>query len=215
MIIIFLCCLLLATVELLGNQESGNNETAKEGIFKLTKTECGNNVTAEGDIFKYDVDKSDMFSGVSVIKFLNPLTPECNYFEYEIIAEGEEGAIGIGVGEREYPLSQMPGWCENGVGYHADDGCIFNEGECDFSFRQTCKKSDKMGCGVEFDEKDTEFVNIFFTKNGQQVGDTIKLKKPANGLYSCIGMYSKGEQVRYLGHSKRNLPINLLKVRHA
>ena len=194
---------MLATV--LDNQECGSN-----AVVKLSKRECGNNAAVEGDVFKY-VDLNDIFEEVGVVKFLDPVNPDCNYFEYEIHATGVGCAIGIGIGGLDYPLNQMPGWCENGIGYHADDGCIFNEGFVE-ALGPTCTRTDKMGCGVEFSEEDTEFVNVFFTKNDKVVGDVVKLKRPASGLYSIVGMHSYGAQVRYLGHSKRYLPINLLKV---
>ena len=192
---------------MLVHQESGNNSAVEAGDLNV---ECGNSARAEKDVLKY-FDRGTNFEEVGVIKFLNPLNSECNYFEYEILATGVECAIGIGIGGRDYPLNQMPGWCRNGIGYHADDGCIFNEGVAKMSFH-TCTKSDKMGCGVEFSEEDTEFVNVFFTKNGQQVGDVTKLKKTASGLYSVVGMLGSGTQVRYLGHSQHNLPINLFQV---
>ena len=43
-------------------------------------------------------------------------------------------------------------------------------------------------------------MNVFFTKNGHQVGDVVRIKIPAGGLYPLIGLSSEGEQVHYLGH---------------
>ena len=169
--------------------------------------ECSRNVSFDKDVFKHvNVEET----GVGAVKFLKPLNLECNYFECEIISTGIHDSVGIGVGEYEYPLDKMPGWLRKGVGYH-DDGYIFNEGNAQDKLGPTCTKGDKMGCGVEFID-DAEYVIVFFTKNGEQIGDVILFNIPTSGLYSLIGMYNEGEQVRYLGHSQRGLPINLLKV---
>ena len=210
-LIMIIFCLVLAAVNLLGDQDGGNNAAVEGGVLKFSEMEKGCNADIEEDIFKY-TDRNTLIEEVGVVRFQDPMKPEWNYFECEIIATGVECAIGIGVGGLEYPLNLMPGWYKNGVGFLADSGSIFNEGRCEGTFEPIRMRNNKMGCGIEFSEEDAEFVNVFFTKNGRQIGDVVKLKKPASGLHSLIGMHSKGAQVRYLGHSQRNLPINLLKV---
>lgn len=61
-----------------------------------------------------------------------------------------------------------------------------------------------MGCGIDFNsDAGYSHCNVFFTKNGEQVGDVVRMKKPVYGLYPIIGMHSRGEKVRYLGHWHR------------
>ena len=168
----------------------------------------------ERDVFMYKGDGSS----VGVIKILEPMSLMLNYFEYEIINRGEKCAIGIGVGEINYPLDKMPGWNVNGIGYHADDGKLFHTydtinnanpiqklitglGE---PFGPTSTTGDRMGCGVDFDsDAGYGYVNIFFTRNGRQVGELIRMKTPTHGLYPLVGFHSYGETVCYLGHSRR------------
>ena len=128
------------------------------------------------------------------------MSPTLNYFEYEIISTGVNCAIGIGVGEAEYPLNRMPGWNRNGVGYHADDGKLFYQNGYGVKFGPTCTAGDRMGCGVDFESEDySNCIYVFFTKNSQNVGNHIKIKKPVNGLYPLVGLHTQGAQVRYLG----------------
>ena len=144
------------------------------------------------------------FGSPGVIKLLDPLTAESNYVECQIMAVGIEGALGIGVGEYKYPLDQMPGWCRNGVGYHADDGQLYHEHGRGEEFGSTCTLGDRMGCGVNFDDNEqSSYISVFFTKNGEQVKSPIKMRMPSGGLYPLIGMASRGEKVRFLGFSKR------------
>lgn len=162
---------------------------------------CGRNAAVEGDLFKFTSDRG---SSVGVVKILEPMNPMLNYYEYEIVCRGQECAIGVGVGEFNYPLERMPGWNRNGVGYHADDGRMFYQDGYGKAFGPQCTEGDRMGCGVDFESEDAMgYLSVFFTKNGQQVGDPVRIKKPVYGLYPLIGLHSRGEIVRYLGHCRR------------
>ena len=153
-----------------------------------------------GDLFTYTGGQFVQRERTGIVKILEPMNPTLNYFEYEIISRGIECAIGIGVGDFDYALNRMPGWDRNGVGYHADDGKLFNQGDGK-QFGPLCTAGDRMGCGVDFGSEDSSgYINVFFTKNGQLVGDLVRIKKPNKGLYPLVGMCSQGEQVRYLGH---------------
>ena len=55
-------------------------------------------------------------------------------------------------------------------------------------FGPRCTTGDRMGCGVNFETGlDRGMVEVFFTKNGQQVGETERMKRPLNGIYPLIG----------------------------
>lgn len=172
-----------------------------QGIKMHTKGRhmCGRNAGVEGDIFLYKADRGN----VGVVKILEPVSPMYNYFEMEIISRGQKCALGLGVGEHGYPLERMPGWNRNSMGYHADDGRLFHQDGYGKAFGPTCTEGDRMGCGVDFDTGDNGYVNVFFTKNGKQIGDVVRMKRPIYGLYPLIGMHSRGEKVRYLGHWNR------------
>ena len=161
---------------------------------------CGQTAEVNGDLFTYTGILKVNEQNPGIIKILEPMSSALNYYEYEIVSRGKKCAIGIGVGDFDHALNRMPGWEHNGVGYHADDGYLFNEGDGK-RFGPLCSAGDRMGCGVDFQsEVSSGSVNVFFTKNGQQVGDLVRIKKPTRGLYPLVGMDSEGEQVRYLGH---------------
>ena len=167
----------------------------------------GSNAKVEEDIFICNGEAG--YYVVGVVKILEPMSPMLNYVEYQIINRGERCGIGIGVGEIRYPLDRMPGWNVNGIGYHSDDGRLYYTRETSSipgyePFGPTSTTGDRMGCGVDFDSyAGYGYVNIFFTRNGQQVGGLIKMKRPTHGLYPLVGLISRGEKVRYLGHSWR------------
>lgn len=141
---------------------------------------------------------------MGVVKILEPMSPMFNYFEYEIVDKGRRTAIGIGLGEQKYPLDRMPGWNRNGIGYHADDGRLFHQDGMGRAYGPLCTTGDRMGCGVDFSpEAGANQVSVFFTKNGEQAGEPVRMKRPVFGLYPLIGLHSDGETVRYLGHWRR------------
>ena len=167
---------------------------------------CGRNAVVDGNFFKFRGEGGR----VGVVRITEPMTPMLNYFEYEIVCRGAKCAIGIGVGDLSYPLERMPGWNRNGIGYHADDGRLFHENGYGKGFGPTCTEGDRMGCGVDYTtDVGYGYVEVFFTKNGKQVGDCIRMKRPVYGLYPLVGLHSNKEKVRYLGHWHRD-PESLL-----
>ena len=174
--------------------------TVAEGIKVHTQGRLthGPSTTVEGDIFS--------FKGGSTgcVKIMEPMTPFLNYYEYLILCKGVDCSVGIGVGEKSYPLYRMPGWNINSIGYHGDDGRLYHQKGRGTQFGPTCTEGDRMGCGVDFDtDVGYGYCEVFFTKNGQPVGNPVKVKRPVYGLYPIIGLHSRGEKVRYLGHWHR------------
>ena len=161
----------------------------------------------DGDVFTYPYYLvKESYHDVCAVKILQPMTSIQNYFELQILCPGVIGEIAIGVVGHDYPLNRQPGWEKDGIGYHADDGKLYNEQSSEFqaeTIGPTCTTGDRMGCGIDFESEDSpDYVKVFFTKNGQQVGDFIKFKKPKDGLYPLMGMDSRGEQFQYLGRWK-------------
>lgn len=162
---------------------------------------CDNNIMVDGDVFTYPYYSLEVVGNVHAVRILQPLTPIQNYLEIRILCPGVLCAITIGIVGRDYPLDSHPGWNKEGLGYHADVGRLFNGDRYGSRFGPICTTGDRMGCGVDFEsEYSQDYVKVFFTKNGQQVGDFVKFKKPRSGLYPLIGMNSWGEQFQYLGH---------------
>lgn len=179
------------------------------GIKLHTKNRIvpGPSAKVEDDVISFSSGGS-----VALVKILEPVSPMLNYFEYEILNRGGECAIGIGVGALNYPQGRMPGWNKDSIGYHADDGKLFHERGFGANFGPTCTTGDKMGCGIDYDtDVGFNYVRIFFTKNGKQIGQPQKMKRPVHGLYPMFGLHSEGEKIRYLGHWHLS-PENLQEV---
>ena len=176
----------------------GNDRASTNSVVKLyDKIRCGTHVVnVDGALFDYVGTQS------GVVKILEPMNSIHNYFEFEIKSAGAHCSMGIGVGDIDYPLGAMPGWEKYGVGYHADDGHLYYQHGYGKPFGSKCKTGDVMGCGVIFNQ-DSENVEIFFTKNGEQVGHLVSFKKPQSGLYAIIAMGSVNERIQYLGHRHR------------
>ena len=164
------------------------------------RTSTGANAKVEGNVFSY----CGGGGSTGLVKIMEPFSPLLNYFEIEILENGIESAIGVGVGHSSYSQRAMPGWERGGIGYHADDGKLYHERGFGKQFGPRCTKGDKMGCGIDFDsEEDSSYVQVFFTKNGRQVGEAQRMQRPLHGFYPLIGLHSCGEKVRYLGHWRR------------
>ena len=185
------------------SDNAGRSPSHTHGVSSLKHGDysCKKDVMVDGDIFTYPYywDSGGSHS-VCAVKILHPITSTKNYFEQKILSYGIVCAISIGVVERNYLLDQQPGWNKQGIGYHADDGKLFNEYGIGTVFGPTCTAGDRMGCGVIFEGGDSsKYVKVFFTKNGQQVGNFVEFKRPESGLYPFMGFNSRGEQFQYLG----------------
>ncbi|XP_052251265.1 uncharacterized protein LOC127858299 isoform X2 [Dreissena polymorpha] len=126
-----------------------------------------------------------------------PLSPENYYFAIEIVHNGLNSEIGIGLVPHKYPLNVLPGWKEFSVGYHADDGYLYVGEGTGRSFGAKCNLGDRMGCGIQFTKSEGERRQMFFTRNGKRVG-TVFVPNPPGGLYPAVGMKSDGEKVRLI-----------------
>ncbi|KAL3841690.1 hypothetical protein ACJMK2_019799 [Sinanodonta woodiana] len=154
-------------------------------------------VNVDGDIISF---QSNEMNRVGLYVAADPLSPEENYFEVEILDTGVIGAIGVGLVPQKYPMDSQPGWRAFSVGYHADDGKVFRA--CGFGrpFGPKCSVGDRVGCGIKFqnqeeDARQDQTVKVFFTRNSQEVGRVL-VPFPAGGLFPAVGLHSDGEEVK-------------------
>ncbi|KAL8603792.1 hypothetical protein ACOMHN_058527 [Nucella lapillus] len=125
----------------------------------------------------------------------SPLSEERSYFEVEILDHGANRCIAVGLVPYHYPLNAQPGWRVNSVGYHADDGRLYKGAGHGMPFGPKCRKGDRMGCGIRFEDRQDQYAIVFFTRNGSEIGKT-KVKVPPGGFHPAVGMHSEGEEVQ-------------------
>ena len=138
---------------------------------------------------------------VGTVQLSREISEEYPYFEVEVTDFGEDGCIDVGLAPNDYPLDQEPGWLPGSVGYHCDDGCLFEgvswKGK---RIREPGGEGDRLGCGLI--EKKGDKVVVFFTHNDDKVCQA-ELKRPSKGgLFPTIGMHSKGETITVIKDAK-------------
>ena len=146
------------------------------------------------------------------VRIKQAICAEWNYFEVTLTDRVGAGEIAIGVGHEKYDLSNMPGWKDGSIGYHADDGGLFHEQGFAQLHGPTCTTGDRMGCGVDFTPSDDGHVRVWFTKNDRLVFNPQTLELPVNSaskVYPLISMQASGQEVRYLGHWQKAPPTEI------
>ena len=72
-----------------------------------------------------------------------------SYFQVTILEAGKIMWLGIGIVDEQYPTIKMPGWYEESVGYHTDDGNIFHN----YPFEEGAKATK----GMKLCQRDSTF----------------------------------------------------------
>ncbi|CAM8989204.1 unnamed protein product [Rhodiola kirilowii] len=110
------------------------------------------------------------------------------YFEMTVKNAGVKGQVAIGFTTDSFKKKRQPGWEANSFGYHGDDGVLYRGHGRGDPFGPTYTTGDTVGCGINYASQE-----IFFTKNGTEVGKTSKnIKDP---LYPTIAVHSQNEEV--------------------
>jgi hypothetical protein len=81
--------------------------------------------------------------------------------------------IGIGLIGNDFNVqNKIPGWENNSIGYHSDDGNIFISKTTGESYGPKFDNNDFIGCCINYIEK-----VVFFTKNGVALVDFFLFRK--------------------------------------
>lgn len=114
------------------------------------------------------------------------------YFEIKILSIGKKGFIGVGLCGKNEGLNRLPGWEKNSLGYHGDDGFIFQNSGTGTPYGPRYVKNDVIGLCLNFYEK-----SVFFTKNGLGLGLAfVRLDQNfLNEMYPLIGLRTKEETI--------------------
>ncbi|KAK9504990.1 hypothetical protein O3M35_009148 [Rhynocoris fuscipes] len=119
----------------------------------------------------------------------NPIPTTCGiyYFEINIIDQGEQGYIGIGISSKNVNLNQLPGWDSDSYGYHGDDGNKYHLSGNGKPYGPKFTTGDIIGCGINFIDK-----TMFYTKNGKNLGVAfLDIPYLAKKFYPTIGFQTK------------------------
>ena len=162
-------------------------------------------IEIDGNKASYEPDECNK---VGAVQLSRKISEEYPYFEVEVTSFGEEGRIGVGLAPKDYPLDCEPGWLPGSVGYHCDDGCLFEgrswEGK---SVHNPGVEGDRLGCGVKYPRKKGDKLTVFFTHNGEEVDKQTELRRPScEGLFPTIGMQSRGEAITVIKNAKWTRP---------
>ena len=131
---------------------------------------------------------------VATVRSKVPLTPlgPNNTFEVKIVNPGDHCFIALGVCSKSYLPSNLPGWEENSVGFHADNGLIMQSSLGEQQTSHPCHKGDVVRCTLEPVDNSDKRVSVVFHRNGNYVGKAV-MWTPMEGLYAQVGAMGCGE----------------------
>ena len=144
-----------------------------------------------------------------------PMDSKLNYFECEIASNGHDvRGIWIGIGQWSDAEDSNPQMGEHRVYYRANSGYVYIDGvyrsqDSSESERGKIKigsatSGDRIGCGIDFNnDHHSDYIHVFFTKNGKQLGDRIRCLVPPFKMCPVVGMSEKGQRIRFLQHGNR------------
>ncbi|CAH3122203.1 unnamed protein product [Pocillopora meandrina] len=128
--------------------------------------------------------------------FKSPFTPETPRFEVLIQETGERRIVALGAVPQSYDCHKMPGWDEGAVGYHIDDGKIF-ETDCrelgkEVEGMAMAYRGDLIACEVDFSGNLEGKVSVLFSLNGREVARSSLEYTEGNELFPFVSLGSEG-----------------------
>lgn len=136
-----------------------------------------------------------------------PSTCTLYYFEMKVIDEGDKGLMEIGLTNKFSKLNRMPGWGTNSIGYHGDNGKIYNGRKIGSEYGPSFGVGDIVGCGLDLKRN-----IVFFTKNGRSFGVAVYNLPNDIAWYPTTCLNSRNEKVEINFGQKRfafNVPSYL------
>ena len=131
---------------------------------------------------------------VGTIQAAFPMTRHHRYFEFKVYRRGycSNPCIGIGVAVRDYALDCQPGWLDQSLAYHLDDGNIFHNSSHTHVGPLCSNDGDQFGCGLVFSvNHSSHHALVFFTKNSRLIACWCA-RIPSSGFFPTIGLHTAG-----------------------
>lgn len=163
--------------------------------FKLDQEKAGPCIFVESDgVTAVCTTENDDHCGGSVILANLPFLKQdgLSYFEVDVINAGEDSMITVGLCEKECEKGYdfMPGWVKGTIGYHGDNGGMFQNTGYGNRWGMRYSHGDVVGCGILW-----ETTEIFFTLNGEFLGVAYRCPL-ANQYFAALGLRSNGTQLK-------------------
>ncbi|XP_022805037.1 short transient receptor potential channel 4-like isoform X2 [Stylophora pistillata] len=151
-------------------------------------------LTYLGPKFCHDCNGSSIQVEEHSAKFNSPFTPETPRLEVLIQETGERRSIGLGVVYEDYNHHNFPGWRPGTVGYHVDDGNIFEGVPC--CGREVegamAHRGDLIACEVDFEGVHDGRIPVLFFLNGKEVARSSLKYTSGQKLIPSVALAAKG-----------------------
>jgi len=121
-----------------------------------------------------------------------PVNRGVYYFEVRVLDPGTNGTITIGLTDKLFILNRQPGLEANTYGYRAEDGKKFLGSSRGEPYGPAYGKDDVVGCGINYVKGE-----IFFTRNGVNLGRAGVLGNSSLEYYPTLAMRSPNEKAQF------------------
>ncbi|CAL1535024.1 unnamed protein product, partial [Lymnaea stagnalis] len=176
---------------------------------------------------KYD---NRQFFGLFMSK--TPFNKALTYFEMEIKKMSAEKHVSIGFAGRDYPINKMLGWLLGSLGFHGDNGQLYNNSSSGTTSHLDPSGTNPfvfvegaiVGCG--FDEASAKFredgslenqqmLKFYFTLNKQKIHE-VDFEYRSGGIFPAVNLHHENDEVilknLYMGVEPGNIEINTSKI---
>ena len=148
--------------------------------------------------------------GVGTVRSKHPIDPfssTTSSFEVKILEPGSKCYIALGVCSQQYSTSDLPGWDDLSVGFHADSGGILQKSAGEESVCPPCGKGDVIRCTLKPIDGADKQMSVVFHKNGKFVGKAIFWKPGEGKVFAQVGCMSAGEVIQIASPLQKISPL--------
>ena len=195
----------------IGGGGSGSDSELLAGSFEdhqtlISEEECKSvNISVSGNLLAFS-KTSEVRHGIFVHQ--NSVSKFAPFFEIEIVKPDSKARdppqILIGLCSKAHSTDVCPGWAPESVAFHCGEGSLYRGRPRGQPFGPRCEYGDRVACGIRNHSSASGLVNIYFTRNGKEIGNNITLAVPPGGFYPVIGLLCEGQQVFFSRISEKS-----------